>query len=230
MFATAFGDLSTCTFVESTFDVDVSTLHRLEQSHAVPDSLRRAVLKRQIEFLAGRACAQQAIERLTGHKPASIPSRLDRAPHWPLGIVGAITHTTGYAAALVALATHYQGIGIDCEVVLSADNLKLQRHICVPNELEELQLAHRTWPPELLLTLIFSAKESLYKCLYSQVQKYFGFCAARVVALDSERHTFVIQLEQDLHANLPAHCRWTGHYMRRHHLLMTAILYAQEAQ
>jgi enterobactin synthetase component D len=229
MFATAFGDLCACTFVESTFDVDVSTLHRFEQSHAVPDSLRRAVLKRQIEFLAGRVCAQQAIERLTGHKPASIPSRLDRAPAWPLGIVGAITHTTGYAAALVASATHYQGIGIDCEVVLSADNLKLQRHICVPNELEALQVAHRTWPPELLLTLVFSAKESLYKCLYPQVQKYFGFCAARVIALDSERHTFVIQLEQDLHANLRAHCRWTGHCIRRHHLLMTAILYAQEA-
>jgi 4'-phosphopantetheinyl transferase EntD len=114
-----------------------------------------------------------------------------------VGIVGAITHTTGYAAALVASATHYQGIGIDCEVVLSTDNLKLQRHICVPNELEELQVAHHTWPPELLLTLVFSAKESLYKCLYPQVQKYFGFCAARVVALDSERHTFVIQLDRN---------------------------------
>jgi enterobactin synthetase component D len=229
MFATAFGDWCAGTFAESTFDVDVSTLHRLEQSHTLPDSLRRAVLKRQIEFLAGRACAQQAIECLTGYKPVVIPSRLDRAPDWPVGIVGAITHTTGYAAALVASATDYQGIGIDCEVVLSADNLKLQRHICVPNELEALQVVHHTWPPELLLTLVFSAKESLYKCLYPQVQKYFGFCAARVVALDSERHTFVIQLEQDLHAHLRAPCRWTGQYMRRHHLLMTAILYAQGA-
>jgi enterobactin synthetase component D len=228
MFATAFADVGTGAFVETTFAVDALTLHRLAQRYAVPDSLRRAVLKRQIEFLAGRVCAQQAIEHLTGHKPASLPSRPDRAPDWPLGIVGAITHTAGYAAALVALATHYQGIGIDCEVVLNADNLKLQRHICVPNELEDLQAAHRTWPPELLLTLVFSAKESLYKCLYPQVQKYFGFCAARLVTLDVEQRTFVIQLEQDLHPNLRPRCRWTGCFMRCQHLLMTAILYARE--
>ena len=96
-------------------------------------------------------------------------------------------------------------------------------------ELEDLQVSHRLWSPKLLLTLVFSAKESLYKCLYPQVQKYFGFDAARVVALDSEQRTFVIQLEQDLHAHLRAHCRWTGHFMRRQHLLMTAILYAQES-
>lgn len=227
-FASAWSDFFACTFVETTFHVAPFTLQQLATRYALPESLHRAVLKRQVEFLAGRVCAQQAIERLTGHKPATIPSQPDRAPGWPKGIVGSITHTTGYAAALVASATYYYGIGIDCEGILTADNLKLQRHICVPHELQDLHTAHSTWAPELLLTLIFSAKESLFKCLYPQVQTYFGFCAARLVALDSEQHTFVIELTRDLHANLPAHHRWTGHFIRHKRLLMTAILYTKE--
>jgi enterobactin synthetase component D len=224
----AWNDFFACTFAETTFHVAPSTLHQLSTCYALPESLQRAVLKRQVEFLAGRVCAQQAIERLTGHKPATIPSQPDRAPGWHEGIIGSITHTTGYAAALVASATYYYGIGIDCEGILTADNLKLQRHICVPDELQALHMIYSTWTAELLLTLIFSAKESLFKCLYPQVQTYFGFCAARVIALDGEQHTFVIELTQDLHAALPAHQRWVGYFRRYQSLLMTAILYPKE--
>lgn len=225
IFATAFGVFHTCAFVERTFDVDPSTLNQLDTLYPLPDHLHRAVLKRQVEFLAGRVCAQQALEVLTGHKPSAIPSRPDRAPGWPPGIVGSITHTKGYAAALVALDTHYQGLGIDCEVLLTPENLTLQKHICVANELESLQAVHRHWTPETLLTLVFSAKESLYKCLYPHVEKYFGFSAARVVTLDREQHTFVIQLEQDLTPSLRVPCRWTGRFERHRDLLMTMMLY-----
>lgn len=227
-FASAFCHLPACMFTERTFRVDSSTLQHLAMFYRLPDSLHRAVLKRQVEFLAGRICAQQAIEALTGHKPAPIPAQPDRAPGWPPGSIGSITHTAGYAAALVASVTQYQGIGIDCEVVLSAENLKLQRHICVPHELDDLRAAHCSWPSEMLLTLVFSAKESLFKCLYPQVQQYFGFCAARVIALDSEQHTFVIQLEQDLSPNLRTRSQWTGYVRRHQNLLMTAIVYPSE--
>jgi enterobactin synthetase component D len=227
IFAPAFAELHDCTFVERTFDVEASTLDSLALLYPLPHRLERAVLKRQVEFLAGRVCAQQAIEALTGAKPAAIPSQPDRAPEWPSGIVGAITHTANYAAVLVAAETHYQGIGIDCEVVLSPKNLPLQKHICVPDELEALQAVHHDWSAEQLLTLVFSAKESLFKCLYRQVQKFFGFNAARVIALNGEQQTFVIQLEADLTSHLRVSARWTGQFQCRNNLLMTVILYPQ---
>jgi enterobactin synthetase component D len=225
IFASTFGDLHACRFVERTFRVDASALHQLERLHPLPDRLQRAVLKRQVEFLVGRVCAQHAVEALTGQKPASIPLQPDRAPAWPPGIVGAITHTAGYAAALVAQNTHYRGIGIDCEAIIMPENLNLQKHICVANELEALRAVHGHWRPEKLLTLIFSAKESLFKCLYPQVQAYFGFSAARVVRLDEAQHTFGIQLEQDLTPHLRRQSQWTGPFTCRQRLLMTAILY-----
>jgi enterobactin synthetase component D len=225
IFAPTFAALPACTFVERTFAVEASTLHHLALLYPLPASLQRAVLKRQVEFLAGRVCAQQAIAALTGDKPVAIPAQPDRAPTWPAGIVGSITHTASYAAALVAADTHYRGIGIDCEVILSPENLTLQRHICVTHELETLQAVHRDCPPEWLLTLVFSAKESLFKCLYRHVQKIFGFDAARLVTLDRARQTFIMQLEKDLTPHLRTGSQWSGHFQCHNHLLMTVMLY-----
>ena len=216
-------------FAERTFDVDAQQVQQLASCYPLPAQLQRAVLKRQAAFLAGRVCARSALTALTGSQPDIIPIQPDRAPAWPPGIVGAITHTTGYAAALVGLEHHYQGIGIDCETLMSPDNLNLQRHICVAHELEGLQHAHQQWPPETLLTLIFSAKESLFKCLYRQVGKFFGFSAARVVALDRGQQTFVIELLQDLTPALSTGMRWTGSFQSQDRLLMTTILYPQSA-
>jgi enterobactin synthetase component D len=226
IFAPAFSALPACTFAERTFDLDMSTLQHLTALYPLPAALQRAVLKRQVEFLAGRVCAQQALEALTGDKPAAIPAQPDRAPGWPPGVVGSITHTASYAAALVASDIHYQGIGIDCEAMLSPQNLALQRYICVPDELEALHAVHRDWTLEQLLTLIFSAKESLFKCLYRHVQKMFGFAAARVIALDRVRQTFVVQLEQDLTPHLCTRSQWSGHFHCYGNLLMTVILYS----
>jgi enterobactin synthetase component D len=225
MFAAMFHDLAFCTFVERRFVVDVATLHQLAARYPMPDSLQRAVLKRQVEFLAGRVCAQEAIGRLTGDHPQNIVAQPDRAPGWPAGIVGSITHTTAYAAALVASDRHYQGLGIDCEVLLTPQHLELQRHICVDGELEALHAVRRDWPPERLLTLIFSAKESFYKCMYRQVQAFFGFSAARLLTLEATQHTFVIQLEHDLTPELCAGTQWPGRFACQDNLLMTAIVY-----
>lgn len=224
-FAPMFRELHACTFAERSFEVDTSTLHDLALVYPLPEKLNDSVLKRQVEFLAGRVCAKQAIKALIGHTPETIPAQSDRAPGWPPGIVGSITHTARYAAALVASDTHYHGMGIDCEAIISPDNLNLQKHICVANELEALHEAYSDWAPEELLTLVFSAKESLFKCLYRQTRKFFGFSAARVTALDATNATFIIQLEHDLTPHLQTHAQWSGQFQRQDALLMTAILY-----
>jgi enterobactin synthetase component D len=223
-FAAMFRAWPACTFVERSFEVTACSFQELSRLYPMPEHLHRAVLKRQVEFLAGRVCAQQAIEALTGHKPATIPAQADRAPGWPRGIIGGITHTTRYAAALVSSNGQYQGIGLDCERLMSPEQLDLQTHICTPRELDALHATHRDWPPERLLTLVFSAKESLYKCLYPQVRKFFGFSAARLIALDPAHETFVMQLEQDLTPRLTRHSCWSGRFSCQSNLLMTAIV------
>src|SRR3989338_11284500 len=58
----------------------------------------RGVAKRQAEYLAGRLCAREALQRLTGTATVQACGE-DRAPQWPVGMVGSITHGSGWAGA-----------------------------------------------------------------------------------------------------------------------------------
>ncbi|GAB3946415.1 hypothetical protein GCM10027614_39920 [Micromonospora vulcania] len=64
----------------------------------------RAVESRRRDFTAGRVCARRAMADL-GLPASAVPAAADRAPVWPAGVVGAITHTTGYCAAPPRAAT-----------------------------------------------------------------------------------------------------------------------------
>src|SRR4051812_19673514 len=61
--------------------------------------------KRRRDFALGRACAHQALAAL-GFDDGAIAIRQNGAPLWPTGVLGSITHTHGYAAALVGEARH----------------------------------------------------------------------------------------------------------------------------
>jgi 4'-phosphopantetheinyl transferase EntD len=63
--------------------------------------ISRAVEKRRREFQTVRHCARRALDEL-GLPPAAIPPGGHREPLWPPGVVGSLTHCTGYRAAAVA--------------------------------------------------------------------------------------------------------------------------------
>src|SRR5207302_6761936 len=73
------------------------------------------VERRRREFAVGRACARRAL-RAFGIVGVAISTGVQREPVWPQGVVGSITHCTGYCAAAVALGDHVTAIGIDAEV------------------------------------------------------------------------------------------------------------------
>ena len=70
--------------------------------------------KRRQEFRAGRCCARRALAEL-GVEACAIPSGPDRAPDWPDGIVGSISHCEDHAVAVVARQDACRGIGVDLE-------------------------------------------------------------------------------------------------------------------
>ncbi|WP_263262972.1 4'-phosphopantetheinyl transferase superfamily protein [Pseudomonas sp. RIT-PI-S] len=151
---------------------------------AKPASIERSVAKRQAEFLAGRLCARSVLSRL-GLPECEVPIGEDRAPVWPAGIRGAITHSDGWAAAIAAPAHAQRGLGLDAETLLAPDRaLRLAGEILTPAELERLPA-----DPEraaLAVTLTFSLKESLFKALYPLVLQRFYFEAAELLEWSCE--------------------------------------------
>jgi 4'-phosphopantetheinyl transferase EntD len=116
--------------------------------------------KRLRDFTLGRDCAHRALQRL-GSPASAIFRRDDGAPVWPAGIVGSITHTRGYAAAAVAPATRFLGIGIDAERVELLDD-GVERRLFLAEELAGLESLSPEARAVAAMTL-FSAKEAFFK-------------------------------------------------------------------
>ncbi|MBH3338742.1 4'-phosphopantetheinyl transferase superfamily protein [Pseudomonas mendocina] len=156
----------------------------------------RGVAKRQAEYLAGRLCAREALRRVTDQ--ASVPAvGEDRAPQWPRGVVGSITHGDNWAAALVAPDNRWRALGLDVERLLPAERAqRLQGEILTPAELQRLQDLDEN-VRALRISLTFSIKESLFKALYPLTLTRFYFQDAEL--LDIDKDSARLRLLIDLH-------------------------------
>lgn len=146
----------------------------------------QAVDKRRREFVTGRACARQALERL-GLPITAIASGEHHEPLWPPGIVGSITHCTGYRACALARATHISGLGIDAEVNKPLAPGVLQR-VAFGRE-QDLAADVSAGGPVWLDMLIFSAKEAVYKTWFPLTRRSLRFEDVEL-SLDLAAHTF----------------------------------------
>lgn len=158
--------------VESTTTVSDATLTVTERAliaSAVPDRVR--------EFATGRWCARQALSKL-GIVGFSLLADSSRAPIWPEGIVGSITHVNGFCAAAVGRTDEFAGIGIDVEheSAVTADLWPLL--FTVEERAWLVQLADEQ--RDRMAALLFSAKESFYKCQYQFRKQWLDFTSVRV--------------------------------------------------
>lgn len=122
------------------------------------------------EFAHGRACARQALAAL-GISPCPIPVGENREPVWPEQIAGSISHCGRHAAAVAAHHSDIPGLGVDLELNESLED-PLLKMVCRPEELHRLD---RSGTDYFLDKLIFSAKESLYKCVWPTLRQFIDF-------------------------------------------------------
>ncbi len=151
----------------------------------------RAVEKRREEFTTGRELARRALSRL-GVAPRAIGTGERREPQWPEGIVGSITHCTGYRGAAVAREADVVAVGIDAEPnePLPDGILRSIGHGGEPARVARLAVAR---PDVCWDRLLFSAKESVYKAWFPLTQRWLGFKDA-TLTIDPDSGTFTARL------------------------------------
>jgi len=154
-------------------------------------ALGNAVEKRRREFITARACAREALARL-GEPAQPIPSGARGEPLWPSGVVGAITHCSGYRACALAPASELLTIGIDAEV---DDALPpgVLGDIALAEERRWIEAAAAADPGTSWDRLLFSIKESIYKAWFPLTGSWLGFEDASVV-IDRAEGTFAGRL------------------------------------
>jgi enterobactin synthetase component D len=153
----------------------------------LPMSLQDAHPARKDKFLAGRHCARLALGE---HAP--LETLADGSPEWPTGYVGSITHTEGIAAAAVATVIDHHYLGLDIEPIMSQKIYQNTSHrILVGDEL----ILPFGWDTLVWTTLVFSAKESIYKALRPHCGHFFGFEAAEIYLQNDDGFSFVLKAD-----------------------------------
>lgn len=167
--------------------------------------------KRKADHLAGRIAAFHALNR------QAIPGiGSSGEPLWPAGVRGSLSHSGTQA---VAICRDNGLVGIDCEAIIAENEAReIQDGVIDPAEAQVL--ADSGLPFALVFTLVFSAKESLFKALFPQVQAWMGFECARVTSLTADALTLTLTRP------LPPFTQnqvFTAHWLRKDATVVTLI-------
>lgn len=184
------------------------------------DHIAGSVPKRRAEFGTARVCARRALQRL-GVAPVSLVPMDDRAPRWPQGIVGSITHTTGYCAVVVARADRFRSLGLDVEQdkVLSPEIIRM---ICT--ERERLALGLRAARDAIVY---FAAKEAFYKCQYPLTRRFLDFQDVELT-VDFEQGRFRTRVLSRFESQPACLERTSGRFVRRSGLVACGLAFEAE--
>lgn len=162
------------------FNVDLSKFH----------------IERKKEYILSKVLIHQLLKDDFNLDFREFSSNEDRSPIWPSGFIGSISHSKNLV--VVALSQNSKYLGIDLENIGRMknevfDKISIEEDVKNVNGLSEEQL----------MTLIFSAKEALYKALYPEVKKFFGFEYAYVQNVFIDKNSFEICLKK------PINEQWT---------------------
>lgn len=153
--------LSLVIFKEQLFDENIE----------LPPHISSSVRKRRSEYYAGRLAAGDALSYFNLER--QVGTAKDRSPIWPKGSMGSITHNDNVAAAVVSNSVN---IGIDVEgIITDKVAIDIGSMVATRDEIGILPFNENE-----SVTLIFSAKESIFKCLYPDVKRFFDFKEAEL--------------------------------------------------
>lgn len=121
--------------------------------------------RRIAEFSTGRYCARQALERF-GCSDGVVLADKYGAPIWPAGYIGSISHCSNLAVAVVANWSADIFFGVDIEDAANIED-GVMAMVSSPDELEKLLLLPCDDLSVSWRTVLFSAKESAFKAIFT---------------------------------------------------------------
>ena len=185
--------------------------------YLLDSKLVKAVYGRREEYIAGRACAKVAMDALGVSGGVAFGD--DRKPIWPSDIVGSITHSKKFAVASIGLSDEFLSIGIDCEVVMTKAKFdSLSNHLATS---EDLKLFNGQ-DDDITATIIFSAKEALFKLINPLCHKFFGFDHATLKVIGD--NFFEIELHSELAEVSKYNSIYRGYYKVHNNQVVTSLI------
>lgn len=193
------------------------TLH----THEFTRSLAMKSKSRQTEYLRSRFLIHKLMQG--DHEISNDPSGFIV---WPPGTIGSLTHKGGLIGLSLNSALDFRGVGIDLEDMTRV-HLGLESRIVQAVESHLIRQLNARWPHislEVWLAVIFSFKESIFKCLYPIGRIFFSFHKAEVYSIDLERSEIKAIVLDDVCPFAPKGTRIHGHFVFVHDDILKWVL------
>jgi len=181
-------------------------------------SIQNAVAKRRQEFGAGRLCARNALTRL-GINKYPLYKGADGVPIWPNGIIGVISHSHNWCVAAVAKKNDLRALGLDIETI-DRVSMRIAKKVLTPVEMEWINAGDEE--AQKRLALLFSAKETVFKCVAPLYGKRLGFYDM-VVTHVTEEQSFEVKLSEKIFAEIPHCSTLIGRYLMHEGEVITGL-------
>jgi enterobactin synthetase component D len=213
-------------FVSCHFNLNNYHIEQFERKKIVlPEGISNSVAKRQAEFLAGRFVAKQALLKsgfIESNSPV-ITIGKDRTPIWPSGYLGSITHNKSTAICAIAKLEKICLLGIDVETILD-DEMASEIAPQIHDDVEKNILVDNGIACNQATTLIFSAKETIFKALYPIVQTFFGFESFRVTCIDIDQQIMTFTISDTFQYKSKLQNKYRVHYQKIKDEFLTSLI------
>lgn len=180
---------------------DILELYRKYNIY-LPENIRTSCFKRQNEFFIGRLAAQYAL-KANGYSHNFILHKGQRGePIWPKNHFGSISHSmrcpkTGVAIACLNREVKYVGIDIELKNNHSIlnENSDILNHFLNPFEIRYLFNFNQFYP--YIYLIVFSAKESIIKAIYSKNKIILSFLDMQVTTINIVKNMIFIHVKKN---------------------------------
>ncbi|HKW35887.1 MAG TPA: 4'-phosphopantetheinyl transferase superfamily protein [Candidatus Acidoferrum sp.] len=180
----------------------------------------RAYRRRRADFTMGRAAAHFAMKQIGLENPGPVLRGPVGEPLWCDGIVGSITHCYPWSAAVVVKYSNQVAIGVDLETMEGMQGTDISRLVCRKAELAWVK--HGDFRER--LTMIFSAKEAVYKAFYPLCRRYIDFMEVGLAPFPGQCG-FQGEFLATLDAGLPKGQRCAVHCRRHGELVFSCVIH-----
>ncbi|WP_343594990.1 4'-phosphopantetheinyl transferase superfamily protein [Acinetobacter sp.] len=190
--------LALCEFDYQSFDESLFDELAIDR----PVNLISSLFVRQSEFLAGRYAAKlalTAIDRKLCFDQVVVGLR--KQPIFPDNLIGTLSHSHIMAICAVTTSKEVHYLGVDIEPTMTrAVSFAVERKVFTCNELNSLMVHGIN--REVAATLIFSAKESIFKAFSKQIKHGINFENIKLSTSINRNHVISMTFEvQELKLN-----------------------------
>lgn len=182
--------------------------------------------KRKNEFTCGRIIAKDLLELIGIRNFPVLRGRLGE-PIWPEEVAGSISHCDDKCFVAISRKKYFTSIGVDIDSVEDLP-IHLIDSVCTASEkqwIRSMQCQGTICP---YTKMIFSAKESAYKCIFPFVQNYIDFIEVEIT-FGIPDYSFRVKLVPSMrkHLSLPMLSNIQGYvFLDKKHILTLAALAA----